>query len=84
MAHLRYAELSGYCRNENTFSLSLLSRGSFEKFPRPLFGNLAISLRRSMALRPRLTTGLPFSQSTKGGAPTQHALKTKQAGLSIC
>jgi hypothetical protein len=37
-----------------------------------------------MALRPRLTTGLPFSQSTKGGAPTQHALKTKQAGLSIC
>jgi hypothetical protein len=37
-----------------------------------------------MALRPRLTTGLPFSQSTKGGAPTQHALKTEQAGLSIC
>ena len=84
MAHLRYAELSGYCRNENTFSLSLLSRESFEKFPRPLFGNLAISLRRPMALRPRLTTGLPFSQSTKGGAPTRHALKTKQAGLSIC
>jgi hypothetical protein len=83
MARLRYAELSGYCRNENTFSLPPFPR-EFEKFPRPRFGNLAISLKRPMALRPHLTTGLPFSQSTKGGAPTRHALKTKQAGLSIC
>src|SRR5215203_2370301 len=79
MAHLRYAELSGYCRNENASSPSF-PRGSFGKFPRPLFGNPTISLRRPVVLRPRLTTGLPFSQSTKGGASTQRVVMTETSG----
>ena len=33
-----------------------------------------------MVLRPRLTTGLPFSQSTKGGAPTQRVVMTETSG----
>ena len=33
-----------------------------------------------MVLRPRLTTGLPFSQSTKGGAPTQCVVMTETSG----
>jgi hypothetical protein len=66
---LLYEELSENCRNESASSLS---------FPRGVLGSslgLCLATRpspyeRPVVLRPHLTAGLPFSQSTQGGAPT--------------
>jgi hypothetical protein len=47
-------------------------RGRMRSRPAHIFGNLAISLRRPKALRPRLTTGLPLSRCPQHARRAAH------------